>query len=410
MDWPEIAGDPRFFQRAGPHSLAAVADAAEAEAPPRRLMLAAVAPLQTAGPGRRELPQQPQILPALEQTDAGAVIVHPDLAAGCHRRRCRWSPTSPTPPGRGSPHCSIRCRRSSRGCIPARWSPPDAMIDPSAEIGPLAVIGAGVEIGPRCCIAPLAVLGRGVVLGPDCRIGSHASVSHALLGARVYIYPGARIGQEGFGFATTPEGFRSVPQLGRVILEDDVEVGANTTIDRGSLQDTVVGAGSRLDNLVQIGHNVHLGRGCVVVAQVGIAGSTILEDHVMIGGQAGVTGHLRVGRKARIGAQAGVMSDVPAGADVVGSPAQPVRAMFREIAFIRRLVRDSVKRSAEARSEAAAGAANGVADGHGLSRDGRDHTATGRHRRRRVRAQAARLRWSTSPASCMRSRIATRFC
>ena len=121
-----------------------------------------------------------------------------------------------------------------------------------------------------------------------------------------------------------------MPQLGRVVLEDDVEIGANTTIDRGSLHDTRIGAGSRLDNLVQIGHNVRLGRGCVIVAQVGISGSTILEDHVMVGGQAGLTGHLRIGRRARIGAQAGVMSDVPAGADVVGSPAQPVREFFRQ--------------------------------------------------------------------------------
>ena len=185
-----------------------------------------------------------------------------------------------------------------------------ATIDPSAEIGPLAVIGEGAEIGPRCRIGALAVIGPGVVLGPDCRIGAHASLSHALLGARVYVYPGARIGQEGFGFAIGAEGFLSVPQLCRVILEDDVEVGANATIDRGSLQDTVIGAGSRLDNLVQIGHNVRLGRGCVIVAQAGISGSTILEDHVMMGPQAGLTGHLRIGRMAKIGAQAGVMADV----------------------------------------------------------------------------------------------------
>ena len=152
-----------------------------------------------------------------------------------------------------------------------------------------------------------------MVLGADCRIGAHASLSHALLGDRVIVYPGARIGQDGFGFAVGGEGFLSVPQLGRVVLEDDVEIGANTTIDRGSLHDTRIGAGSRLDNLVQIGHNVRLGRGCVIVSQVGISGSTILEDHVMVGGQAGLTGHLRIGRRARIGAQAGVMSDVPAG-------------------------------------------------------------------------------------------------
>ena len=344
MDWPEIAGDPRFFQRTGPHSLAAVADAAEAEAPPRRIMLAGVAPLQTAGPDEVSFLNNRKYVPALEQTGAGAVIVHPDLAARV--------PATAVPLVTDEPYAAWARVAAlfhplpplHPGVHPSAVVAEDAVIDPSAEIGPLAVIGAAVEIGPRCCIAPLAVLGRGVVLGPDCRIGPHASISHALLGARVYVYPGARIGQEGFGFAATAEGFRSVPQLGRVVVEDDVEVGANTTIDRGSLQDTVIGAGSRLDHLVQIGHNVHLGRGCVVVAQVGIAGSTILEDHVMLGGQAGLAGHLRIGRKARVGAQAGVMSDVPAGADVVGSPAQPARAMFREIAFLRRLVRESAKR------------------------------------------------------------------
>jgi len=135
-----------------------------------------------------------------------------------------------------------------------------------------------------------------------------------------------------------------VPQLGRVIIEDDVEVGANTTIDRGSLRDTVIGAGCRLDNLVQIGHNVRLGRGCVIVALVGISGSAIVEDHVMLGGQVGVAGHLRIGRGARIGAQAGVMADVPPGAELVGTPAQPARAFFREVAAIRRMMREGARR------------------------------------------------------------------
>ncbi len=183
------------------------------------------------------------------------------------------------------------------------------------------------------------MIGEGVVIGTDCRIGSHASISHALIGARVFIYPGARIGQEGFSFAASDAGFVSVPQLGRVIIEDDVEIGANSTVDRGSANDTVIGAGSRLDNLVQIGHNVRIGRACVIVGQAGVSGSTILEDQVMVAGQAGLVGHLRIGRKARIGAQAGVMADVPAEADVVGSPAQPVREMFRQIAVLRRLAR-----------------------------------------------------------------------
>jgi UDP-3-O-[3-hydroxymyristoyl] glucosamine N-acyltransferase len=214
-----------------------------------------------------------------------------------------------------------------------------AQVDETAEIGPLAVIGPGAVVGKGCRIGAGAVIGGGVIMGEDCRIGPLASLTHAILGKRVYVYPGARIGQEGFGFAMTPQGFLTVPQLGRVILEDDVEIGANSTVDRGAALDTVIGAGSRLDNLIQIGHNTRLGKGCVVVAQAGISGSTVLEDHVQIGAQAGLTGHLRIGARARIGAQAGVMSDVEAGADVVGSPAMPVREFFRNVAVLRRLAR-----------------------------------------------------------------------
>jgi UDP-3-O-[3-hydroxymyristoyl] glucosamine N-acyltransferase len=182
-------------------------------------------------------------------------------------------------------------------------------------------------------------------VGRDRRIGAHASLSHALLGSRVYIYPGARIGQEGFGFATTRTGFLSVPQLGRVIVEDDVEVGANSTIDRGSTRDTIIGAGTRIDNLVQIGHNVTLGRCCVIVAQVGIAGSTILEDFVQVGGQAAMAAHLRIGERSQIGAKSGVIGDVPAGSLLPGSPAQPRKEFFRQVATLKRMTRRPGSRS-----------------------------------------------------------------
>ncbi len=215
---------------------------------------------------------------------------------------------------------------------------PTALIGEGCEIGPLAVIGAGAEIGAGSIIGPHAVLGDGVVLGEGCRIGAHATISHCIAGRRVVLHPGARVGQEGFGFAVTPEGrFETMPQLGRVILGDFVEVGANACIDRGSQADTVLGAGTRLDNLVQIGHNVRLGRGCVVVAQVGISGSTTVGDGVQLGGQAGITGHLTIGDRERIGAQAGVMGDVPAGSDVVGSPAWPAKDALRAFAALRRL-------------------------------------------------------------------------
>jgi UDP-3-O-[3-hydroxymyristoyl] glucosamine N-acyltransferase len=182
-----------------------------------------------------------------------------------------------------------------------------------------------------------AVIGAAVVLGDDVRVGANASLSHCLIGARVRIYPGARIGQDGFGFAPDPAAPVKVPQLGRVVIGDDVEIGANSTIDRGSGPDTVIGAGTMIDNLVQIGHNVHVGRCCVIVAQAGAAGSARLGDYVMIGGQVGVVGHLTVGDRARVGGQSGVVRDVPAGETVLGSPAIPIKEYHYMMAFIRRL-------------------------------------------------------------------------
>lgn len=332
-------GDPRFFQRSGPHDLALVARAACGAVSHETLRLDGVAPLQSAGPHEVSFLDNRRYISALTQTLAGAVILHPDLQeiapisaativttepyAAWARVAALFYPVAPVCPG----------------VHPSAVVAESACIDPSAQIGPLCVIEPGAEIGPRCMIGAGAVIGQGVVMGPDCRIGTHASLSHALLGARVYVYPGARIGQEGFGFASTEGGFLTVPQLGRVILEDDVEIGANTTIDRGSTRDTRIGAGSRLDNLVQIGHNVILGRCCVIVAQVGIAGSTLVGDFVRIGGQAAIAGHTVIGQGAQIGAQAGVISDVPTGAVVLGSPAQPKSEFFRQVATLRRMIR-----------------------------------------------------------------------
>lgn len=344
MERTEIAGDPRFFQRTGPHTLAAVVDAAQAKAPPRRLMFAGVAPLQAAQPDQVSFLDNRKYVAALDATRAGAVIVHPDLAARVPSTSVAIVTTEPHPAWARVATLFFPLPPAKPGIHPNAIVAPDAEIDPTAEIGPLSVIGSGVRIGPRCRIAPLAVIGDGVIMGRDCRIGTHASISHALLGDRVVLYPGARVGQDGFGFAVTPDGFITVPQLGRAILEDDVEIGSNSTVDRGSLHDTVIGAGTRLDNLVQIGHNCRIGRCCVLVAQVGVSGSTVLEDFVMLGGQAGIAGHLKIGKGARISAQAGVIGDVPAGAAYMGFPAEPSRAFLRGVATLRRLVkRDTSK-------------------------------------------------------------------
>ena len=333
-------GDARFFARSSPHALAAIAIAARGTAPAIDRTFLGVAPLQSAGPDQVSFLDNRRYAAALEHTMAGAVIVHPDmLRAGAQLRPYRSSPPRRTKDGRASRRCSIPRRRPVRASTRSAVIADTARVDPSAEIGPYVVIEAGAEIGPGCRIGAFVSIGKGVTIGADCRIGAHVSLSHTLLGARVYIYPGARIGQEGFSFAATDTGFLSIPQLGRVIVEDDVEVGANTTIDRGSTHDTVIGAGSRIDNLVQIGHNVQLGRCCVIVAQVGIAGSTILEDFVQVGGQAAMAGHLRIGQGAQIGAQAGVISDTPAGAVLLGSPAQPRKEFFRQVIALKRMIR-----------------------------------------------------------------------
>jgi UDP-3-O-[3-hydroxymyristoyl] glucosamine N-acyltransferase len=225
------------------------------------------------------------------------------------------------------------------------WRAPSAIIDSTAavpddcDIGPNVVIERGVRLGQRCRIGANTVIAAGVEIGDDCRIAANVTLSHCLIGSHVVLHPGVRIGQDGFGFAPDPKAPIKVPQLGRVLIGDDVDVGANTTIDRGSGHDTVIGSGSMIDNLVQIGHNVVLGRCCILAGQVGISGSTRLGDFVVVGGQGGLAGHLHIGSGARIAAKSGLMRDVPAGETVCGSPAVPLSEFMRQTAVLQRLAK-----------------------------------------------------------------------
>lgn len=206
---------------------------------------------------------------------------------------------------------------------------PTADVDGSAIVEAGAVIGAGASVGARTIIAPNAVLGPAVTVGSDCSIGPGATIVHSFIGNNTIVHPGAHIGQDGFGFVSTASGHMKVPQIGRVVIGDDVEIGAGTTIDRGGSRDTVIGEGTKIDNLVHVGHNVSIGRQCLIVSQVGISGSATIEDFVVIGGKSGINGHITVGAGAQIAAVSSVYRNVPAGAKWAGSPARPLRDWLR---------------------------------------------------------------------------------
>jgi UDP-3-O-[3-hydroxymyristoyl] glucosamine N-acyltransferase len=216
---------------------------------------------------------------------------------------------------------------------------PTAMIEPGAVICAGAVVGAGAGIGRGTVVGSNAVIGPGCQIGRDCDIGPCVSVSNALIGNGVTLHAGARIGQDGFGYVPGAGGLEKMPHIGRVILQDSVDVGANTTIDRGMLDDTVIGEGTKIDNLVQIAHNVRIGRNCVIAALSGISGSVTLGDWVMLGGSVGLADHITIHDGAQVMARSGVMHDIPAGEKWGGTPAQPARAWFRELAVMRGLAR-----------------------------------------------------------------------
>jgi UDP-3-O-[3-hydroxymyristoyl] glucosamine N-acyltransferase len=215
-----------------------------------------------------------------------------------------------------------------------------AQLESSVTVEAGAIIGEFVEIGAGSVIGPGAIVGAGCKIGRDCIIGPNATVLNSYFGNRVLVHAGARIGQDGFGFVPGEHGLEKMPHVGRVILQDDVEIGANTTIDRGSLSDTVVGEGSKIDNLVQIAHNCRIGRNCVITGHCGLSGSVTLGDRVMLGGRVGIADHVTIGDGAQVAAASGVMNNIPAGERWAGAPAQQMKDFFREVAVIRNLVRE----------------------------------------------------------------------
>jgi UDP-3-O-[3-hydroxymyristoyl] glucosamine N-acyltransferase len=311
--------------------------------------IANIAPLDTAIASDISFADSSKYIEALSNTHAGACFVAPRFEAA--------APNGPAVLIVAEPYRAFVA--VARALFPAALRPtslfevtgrsPSAQVHASARleagvtVDPLAVIGPQAEIGSGTVIAAGAVIGPGVCIGRDCAIGAGSTILHALLGDRVIIHSGARIGPDGFGYLPGPHGLQKIPQTRRVIIQDDVEIGANTTIDRGSTRDTVIGEGTKIDNLVQIAHNCTIGRHCAIAAQTGIAGSVEVGDFVMMGGQVGIGDHLTVGAGVSLGAKSGVMSHVPAKARWSGFPAQPGQEWLRGVAKIRQLVRGARK-------------------------------------------------------------------
>ncbi|TAL01451.1 MAG: UDP-3-O-(3-hydroxymyristoyl)glucosamine N-acyltransferase [Rhodospirillaceae bacterium] len=328
--------DPRFYRRAGPFPLHEIGTRVSAiVASPGRpdLFITDIAALAAAGGSELVYVADNAYLPALAASRCGACLVKSDVSGSAPAHSAVLIVDDP----RAAFARIAALFYPDASLAPA--NPPTSEISPDTHIESSAVVSAGAVIGAGTRIGHGTIVGPGVVLGPGCVIGAQVTLSHCIVGQRAVIHPGVRIGQDGFGFAPTSTGPMKIPQLGRVIIGDDVEIGANTTVDRGALEDTVIGDGTKIDNLVQVGHNVEIGRKCIITAQVGISGSCRIGDGVVIGGQGGLADHVTVGAGAQIAAKTGVMRSIAPGEVVMGYPARPIRQFWREIAMVSRLTR-----------------------------------------------------------------------
>jgi UDP-3-O-[3-hydroxymyristoyl] glucosamine N-acyltransferase len=303
-----------------------------------------IAPIDQAGPGDLTFIDNPKFAPLLATTRAGAVLAtdrfEPQVPPGINMLRTREPYRAFVLVAREFYRDRLRPASpyEADGVMPGAHVHPSAQLGADVTVDPGAVVGPRVIVGAGTTISANTVVGADVRIGRDCAIGPNCTVIHSELGDRVILHPGARIGQDGFGYVSSPEGHAKVPQVGRVVIHDDVEIGAGTTVDRGGMRDTVIGQGTKIDNLVQIGHNVVIGRHCIIVAQSGLSGSVTLEDFAILAARVGIYPHVTVHEGAQLSARSTVRRDVPAGERWGGLlNAKPLRQSMRELIAIERL-------------------------------------------------------------------------
>lgn len=338
--------EPLFFKRPAGLSLGEICELTGAKAAvgtslDRRINN--IAALDQALPSDVAFLDKPRYLTDLVSSRAGACIIskrfaervppHIAVLVAAHPYRAFVEVARHLFPDAIRPSCLFE----GAGVAPGASLHATARLENGVTVDPGVVVGPRAEIGSGTRVAAGAIVGAEVRIGRECAIGSGTSITHALIGDRVIVHPGCRIGQDGFGFVTDAGRHLKIPQVGRVIIQDDVEVGAGTTIDRGFIRDTVIGEGTKIDNLVQIGHNVIIGRHCIVVAQTGISGSVTMGDFVVLAARVGVNNGVTIGEGAQIAATSIVHGDVPPGARWGGTPAKPARLWFREMKLLERM-------------------------------------------------------------------------
>ncbi|WP_169569183.1 UDP-3-O-(3-hydroxymyristoyl)glucosamine N-acyltransferase [Sneathiella limimaris] len=339
--------DASFFKKEGPFRLQELADISGAtllNSDLSELMIIDVGSLDQAGPGEISFLSNPKYVEVFKTTKASACIIS--------EKQVQHAPEGIAVLVSGDPYKSYAkiaqhfypAEKSTGEIHPTAVIAPTARIGENVSIGAYSIIGENVRIGRDTIIKNQVSIEEGVKLGRNCIISSQVSLQACHIGDNVTLHSGVRIGCDGFGFAPDPSGHIKIPQLGRVLIGSNVEIGANTAIDRGAGPDTIIGDGCWIDNLCQIGHNVQMGRGCILAAQTGVSGSSVLEDFVVLGGQVGLAGHIKIGMGTQVTAKSGVISDIPPGQVYAGFPARPRKEFFRSIATLSKLSKPKGKK------------------------------------------------------------------